>query len=566
MATSVIKPNQIDSNSMKCMQNKNEYSPSNSSPSQNENMLKEMEPNNSESNKAKLNPKFRGMIRSDTVETLNINVEDKSIEPEPIPPHLIVREPEEKELEEPKIETKIENKPKSPERSPASKSPSLKSTKSSSSGKSGKHKKKSSTSNDTDVERKNSLGLYNRDIKWSVATERGYEKGPNNSRKPIHNYMEDFHFPTLDDKNAAVHTHPVSGLPVYIWLLADGHGGHEAPQFFIKEMRTAMEDVVNFHDWNWEKKEECQLFERFIKDKYKEVDKKFCDMKTEQFKTWKAGDFKGEKPLDDGCTFIVNIIYKNMHINCNVGDSRTVLGKRENIKRTIFSHRENVWSQVFGSRDHAPELSDMAYHISQNGGIFLNQNGSKRIHGSIVSPQKRGTKPYSDLVGTRIYRAVNDNITDIGISNMRTLNMGATMGDLLFKIEPAVLSNEPDVTFNKLNANKDYLLVIASDGVWDYLKYDYSATQMNNNLLEFLGLSMSAWCQKKKAAEGGKVDKKNNLSEISPEILEDIAKVIVQRDYVKEVYCQGLDKFDDCTAFLVFIPAVNATSGKSNNL
>jgi len=101
---------------------------------------------------------------------------------------------------------------------------------------------------------------------------------------------------------------------------------------------------------------------------------------------------------------------------------------------------------------------------------------------------------------------------------MRTLNMGATMGDLLFKIEPAVLSNEPDVTFNKLNSNKDYLLVIATDGVWDYLKYDYSVTQMNNNLLEFLGLSISAWCQKKKAAEGIKVDKKNlNISnEISP--------------------------------------------------
>jgi len=565
MATSVI-PNQIDSNSVKYIQNnKNEYSPSGSSPSQNENMLQEMEPNSSESNKAKLNPKFRGMIRSDTVETLNVNVEDGSIEPEPVPPHLV-----EKELEEPKepvIETKVEKSPSS--KSPASKSPtsSIKSNKSNKSNKStgSKHKKKVNNLNDTDVGKKNFLGIYNRDIKWSVATERGYEKGPNNTRKPIHNHMEDFHFPTLDDKNAAVHTHPVSGLPVYIWLLADGHGGHEAPQFFIKEMRTAMEDVVDFHDWNWEKKEECQLFERFIKDKYKEVDKKFCDMKTEQFKAWKAGGFKGEKPLDDGCTFIVNIIYKNMHINCNVGDSRTVLGRRENIKRTIFSHRENVWSQVFGSRDHAPELSDMAYHISQNGGIFLNQNGSKRIHGAIVPPQKRGTKPYSDLVGTRIYRAVNDNITDIGISNMRTLNMGATMGDLLFKIEPAVLSNEPDVTFNKLNTNKDYLLVIASDGVWDYLKYDYNATQMNNNLLEFLGLSMSAWCQKKKAAEGGKVDKKNNLSEISPEILEDIAKVIVQRDYVKEVYCQGLDKFDDCTAFLVFIPAVNA-GVKSNNL
>jgi len=566
MATTVISPKSIEPKSTKFIQSdKSEYSPSSNSPSQNESLLQEMEPNCSESNtnnnnnnnNTKVNPKFRGMTRSDTVETLS--GEAGEIEPEPIVTQSDIKTEGVETLEV-----------KSPDEKSAATSPTVsikssKSVKSNKSNTSGKLKKK--ITNDTNVSKKNDLGQYNRDIKWSVATERGYEKGPNKSRKPIHNYMEDFHFPTIDDKNAAVHTHPVSGLPVYVWLLADGHGGHEAPQFFIKEMRMAMEDVVDFHDWNWDKKEEIQLFERFVKDKYKEVDKKFCEMKTEQFKKWKAGGFKGDKPLDDGCTFIVNIIYKNMHINCNVGDSRTVLGRRENIKRSLFSHRENVWSQVFGSRDHAPELSDMAYHISQNGGIFLNQNGSKRIHGAIVSPQKRGTKPYSDLVGTRIYRAANDRINEIGISNMRTLNMGATMGDLLFKIEPAVLCNEPDVTFNKLNANKDYLLVIATDGVWDYLKYDYSATQMNNNLLEFLGLSMSAWCQKKRAAEGVKADKKsiNLSSEISPEILEEIAKVIVQRDYVKEVYCQGLEKFDDCTAFLVFIPAVNAGS-KQNNL
>jgi len=551
MATSVINPNQIETKTVKY--NNKEYSPSSSSPSQNESLLQEMEPNGSESNtKSMLNPKFRGMVRSDTVESLEKEDDETTLEPEPI-----------SQVEEKTNEIKSNKSPSIKNDDVKTLSEDKNSKSNSKSSKSSK--KKIGTSNDTDVSKKTSISQYNRDIKWSVATERGYEKGPNNTRKPIHNHMEDFHFPTIDDKNAAVHTHPLSGLPVYIWLLADGHGGHEAPQYFIKEMRLAMEDVVDFHDWNWEKKEECQLFERFVKDKYKEVDKKFCDMKTEQFRAWKASGFKGEKPLDDGCTFIVNIIYKNMHINCNVGDSRTVLGRRENIKRSLFSHRENVWSQVFGSRDHAPELSDMAYHISQNGGIFLNQNGSKRIHGTIVSPQKRGTKPYSDLVGTRIYRAVNEKINEIGISNMRTLNMGATMGDLLFKIEPAVLSNEPDVTFNKLNTNKDYLLVIATDGVWDYLKYDYSATQMNNNLLEFLGLSMHAWCQKKKDAKGGKADKKGNLSEISPEILEDIAKVIVQRDYVKEVYCQGLDKFDDCTAYLVFIPAVN-TSSKQNNL
>lgn len=419
--------------------------------------------------------------------------------------------------------------------------------------------------------------LTSRNIKWSVATERGYEKTTENSRKPIHNFMEDFHFPNLDstnpssasaDKDSAVHKHPISGLPVYIWLLADGHGGHEAPQYFIKEMKKGMETVIDFHDWNWDKKEECQLFEKFIKDKYKEVDRNFCEMKTNQYIEWKKNNCEGPKPLDDGCTFVVNIIYKNMHINCNVGDSRTVLGRRENIKRNIFSHKESVWSQVFGSRDHAPELSDMAYHIVQNGGIFLNQNGTRRNHGTVVPPSKRGTKPYTDLVGTRIYRPVNQRISDIGISNMRTLNMGATMGDLLFKIEPSILSNEPDVTFNKLNTNKDYLLVIASDGVWDYLKYDYSTTQMNNNLLEFIGLSLTAWCQNINKKNGKNSNEKSsnfNTNSISSEILSDIAKVIVQRDYVKEVYCTGLDKFDDCTAFLVFIPAVSNNSKQSSS-
>jgi len=69
MATSVINPNQIETKTVKY--NNKEYSPSSSSPSQNESLLQEMEPNGSESNtKSMLNPKFRGMVRSDTVESL----------------------------------------------------------------------------------------------------------------------------------------------------------------------------------------------------------------------------------------------------------------------------------------------------------------------------------------------------------------------------------------------------------------------------------------------------------------------------------------------------------------
>jgi len=109
MATSIISPNQIETKKGKY--NNKEYSPSSNSPSQNESLLQEMEPNSSESNtKSMLNPKFRGMVRSDTVEALEREDDETTLEPEPLPV-LLPPEEEEKIDEDKTDENKTDSSP-----------------------------------------------------------------------------------------------------------------------------------------------------------------------------------------------------------------------------------------------------------------------------------------------------------------------------------------------------------------------------------------------------------------------------------------------------------------------
>jgi hypothetical protein len=45
------------------------------------------------------------------------------------------------------------------------------------------------------------------------------------------------------------------------------------------------------------------------------------------------------------------------------------------------------------------------------------------------------------------------------------------MGDLLFKVAPAVLSPVPDISFIEILKGWEYVGVLATDGVWDHLKH-----------------------------------------------------------------------------------------------
>lgn len=372
-------------------------------------------------------------------------------------------------------------------------------------------------------------------ITWSVTSEQGYRRKLND-RTPLHSEIEDMHWPHRLE-NSFTHNHPINGNPIHIYILADGHGGHEAPKIFMARSCAACFKVMEDKDWNLSNEEQRNKLKEELTDTIIKLDKQFCDEKIEQYKEYNKNG--GTKPVDDGCTLVVNILYDGYLVNVNTGDSRTVLGSKKN--KSYFLHKKSGFQTEFSSLDQSPDHPEKAYNVAHNGGIFLNSGGIPRRRPNIEPFEQRGMKTYPELVGTRIYRPSNPTIAELGINHLMTLNMGGSMGDLLFKIEPAVISCRPDVSIIKLDQSVDNILLIATDGIWDHLIWQDSDKQ-NEKIMNYINKEITS-------ATGNSSD-----VEISEELLKKITEKLVKREFNLELY-EPRQRYDDCTAFLVYLPA-----------
>lgn len=97
-----------------------------------------------------------------------------------------------------------------------------------------------------------------------------------------------------------------------------------------------------------------------------------------------------------------------------------------------------------------------AHDIRMRGGKFLNPFTTTLMN---VETTARRTMEYVELQHARLFRPISRAVQNVGCSHRRTLNLTGTMGDLLFKIEPAVLTAMPDVTFVDLPTDVDVLMV-----------------------------------------------------------------------------------------------------------
>jgi serine/threonine protein phosphatase PrpC len=369
-------------------------------------------------------------------------------------------------------------------------------------------------------------------IVWSVTNEQGYRK-KNGEKTNLHEKCEDFHWPQRND-NAFERIHPINGKSIKMYILADGHGGHEAPQIFLARACAACFKVMEDKDWNLSKEEHQEKLRNILTDTYISLDKQFCDEKVREYEEYNRNGRQGKKPVDDGCTLIVNIIYDGYLINVNTGDSRTVMGSKK--EKTHFLHKRTFeFSPVFSSLDQSPDHPEKAYNVSHNGGIFLSSGGIPRKRPSIEPFEKRGMVTYPELVGTRIYRPSNKRIEELGINHLMTLNMGGSMGDLLFKIEPAVISCRPDVSIVKIDNSVDNIILIATDGIWDHLNWQEPDKQ-NEKIMSYISKQLG------------------EDAVVSEELLNMVSSKLVKRECNLELY-EPRQRYDDCTAFLVFIPA-----------
>jgi serine/threonine protein phosphatase PrpC len=390
------------------------------------------------------------------------------------------------------------------------------------------------------VKSESTATLYNKDneivqpigIVWSVTSEQGYRK-KNGERTKLHETIEDFHWPKRND-HAFERSHPINGKSIKMYILADGHGGNEAPQIFLARACASCFKVMEDKNWDLSKEDHQKELKKILTDTYIKLDKQFCEEKVLEYEEYNRNGKEGKKPVDDGCTLIVNIIYDGYLINVNTGDSRTVMGSKK--EKTHFLQKATYeYSPVFSSLDQSPDHPEKAYNVSHNGGIFLSSGGIPQRRPNIEPFEKRGMVTYPELVGTRIYRPSNKRIEELGINHLMTLNMGGSMGDLLFKIEPAVISCRPDVSIVKIDSSVDNMLLIATDGIWDHLNWQEPEKQ-NEKIMSYIS---------KQLGDG---------AEVSEELLNEVVSKLVKRENNLDLY-EPRQRYDDCTAFLVFIPA-----------
>jgi len=494
-------------------------------------------------------------------------------------------------------------------------------------------------------QQKNSASAH--EIVWAVATETGYKNIISNNgngliRMPIHAELEDVHWPSMQDipewssgfqltetktctKSSSVDTlndmemditddfiatHPservrevedINGSRIFV--LADGHGGVNAPRFFVPAVRQGMASLLSSRSWDLTSPVDQAEFETAATELFKLLDAEYCATQVELYQAWLAmGSPAGARPVDDGCTLVVTLFHRGVMVNMNVGDSRTVL-----YSRPVSSNDEEDWVPAFTSVDHNMTHPGKVHSIHTRGGHFLNPNGTLK-YVNVTAPETRCHLPYNELLGARIYRAPCSRVKAVGVSHKRTLNLSGTMGDLLFKIEPAVLTPEPDVKFLVLDARRDYVVVMGTDGVWDHLSYQGSDDVQNERVLRVVmrGLSLFPGNEGEQQQQQGEQDKMMDaVAEklrrvVAPEegvdeeeemrddisvsssssatavvgkkdkhaklrsVLSSVAEVLVARENVKGVpktledvvdglYTQRQTRYDDCTAFVALL-------------
>ncbi|KAJ3061074.1 hypothetical protein HK102_009260, partial [Quaeritorhiza haematococci] len=122
-------------------------------------------------------------------------------------------------------------------------------------------------------------------------------------------------------------THTASGALVFI--LADGHGGEAAAHFFVGRAKDSVPRVVDSRCWDFSSAADQSAFETEISALFKVLDAEYCALKVAEYRKWvDNGSPSGCRPVDDGCTFVVNVFLKGWMVNCNVGDSRTVVAAK----------------------------------------------------------------------------------------------------------------------------------------------------------------------------------------------------------------------------------------------
>ncbi|KAJ3380604.1 hypothetical protein HDU92_005875 [Lobulomyces angularis] len=426
----------------------------------------------------------------------------------------------------------------------------------------------------------------------AIASQEGF-KYINNVKHQLHSKMEDFSVPALTMSESCL-SFKTSFDNNHVFILADGHGGADAGEFMANRISDLIKIFINNEnnvEWNLNLQQDSLKMKLGLEEIFNKVDKEYCEKKILEYTEFKNmlenKDIKESvnKPVDDGCTLIANILINSIHgkwlVNANVGDSRTIVSQLKLKSKTLSSPLSSAHLNLDSTQPQIESITKKKTNLlqkmhrslsepilSKNGlngsnGIlfqsvdhnmshvvklnFINDNGGKFLSpfANFIDPNliPNSSSIYSPFQTSRVYRPASDQVKQIGVSHKRTLNLSSTMGDLLFKIEPAVLCSKPDISIVKLDSNEKTLLVAATDGIWDHLRVRDSKSQ-NEQVFQFLNDEINGFFHSKVYNEDLLEEKFLNLAK---------KMVIRENSQTKLFDSRFCIRFDDAMVQLILI-------------
>ncbi|KAG0337849.1 Protein phosphatase 1L [Podila humilis] len=312
-----------------------------------------------------------------------------------------------------------------------------------------------------------------------------------------------------------------------LFCVTDGHGGRACSSFVIATIPGAMQVILGkYRPKDLSLLSVQELIKSQITEAVRLIDKEYLDYKKQQYLLYKAKKIPND-PGSDGTTLIVNIFIDKWIININLGDSRTMVGRRDVAGR---------WNVDFYSEDHTPSLERLAQTIYANGGEFVTHDdkiirfdpsikNDKKHRQSLKEARIRVKDAASNLYGIP-YRTRNGQCASV--------NLGACIGDVLYKLDPVkpVLSCKPDITFIDSSYIQRGFLLMASDGLWDYVQRGGKVQDQNTAVSQFVG---------------DKLDRGWNFQRI--------VCTLADREGMAGLYSDPIQEYDDFTAILVSLDA-----------
>ncbi|KAG0293053.1 Protein phosphatase 1L [Linnemannia gamsii] len=309
-----------------------------------------------------------------------------------------------------------------------------------------------------------------------------------------------------------------------LFCLTDGHGGRACSSFVIATIPGAMQVILGkYRPQDLSLPNVQELVKSQITEAVRLIDKEYLDYKKQQYILYKEKKITDD-PGSDGTTLIVNVFIDKWIICLNLGDSRSLLSSRDGIGR---------WNVEFHSEDHTPALERLALTIYANGGEFVTHD-DKVIR---FDPNLRNDKKHRQSLKEARIRVRDGASNEYGIpyrtqnGQAASVNLGACIGDVLYKLDPVnpVLSCKPDITFIDISNIQQGFLLMASDGLWDYVQKSHHRTQDQN-------LTVSQFI-------GDKVDRGWNHQRI--------VHTLSDRESSGGLYSDSIQEYDDFTAILV---------------